>query len=190
MPSKEWKDISVGIRAKILLIRDVASANFLKREAPLLSGKIAETFYTTGGRGVKVRSGHARRGWTEFYPAPNQAVVANTVPYADFTKERVIVPKKGKMLAIPIGKALTNAGVARFTGPRDPALPKLSLIARPGKAPLLVDTAGKKKFDVYFALVPKVRIPAYTGDLPAFIRQEKSAIAERFLPYIKKAFES
>src|SRR3990167_6310333 len=41
-----------------------------------------------------------------------------------------IVPRSGKFLAIPVGPALTGAGVSRFASPRD--VPPPGLVAPPG----------------------------------------------------------
>jgi hypothetical protein len=161
--------------------------NFLKREAPILESRIAEKFYTRGGDGVNVRTGTARRSWKTLFPTSNKAVIVNTAPYADFTKEKVIRPKKAKALAIPIGKALTPSGVPRFNGPRDPGLPDLTYIKPKGKNPLLVAIGKNGKMQAYFVLVKQVTIPAHTRGLPAFVEREGIQIKRRFIPVLRKA---
>jgi hypothetical protein len=80
-------------------------------------------------------------------------------------KGGVIVPKKGRMLAIPVGPARTAAGVSRYASPRD--VPGLHLAMTRNRQLVLVQgqsgkqTGGKVKAGtVFFILVPSVRIPA------------------------------
>lgn len=71
-----------------------------------------------------------------------------------------ITPKRGKFLAIPVGPALTGAGVARYVSPRD--VPDLVFIStRNGAAGVLVKKQGRKgneRLQVWFRLVRRVKI--------------------------------
>lgn len=66
----------------------------------------------------------------------------------------------GKALAIPVGPALTRAGVPRYTSPRQ--VQGLVLIPRYNKAPVLGRFEGDKLM-VYFVLKKSVTIPARLG---------------------------
>jgi hypothetical protein len=187
LANHDWKVIENELRKRFAGVGDRVAKNFLKREAPILESRIAEKFYTRGGDGVNVRTGTARRSWKTLFPTSNKAVIVNTAPYADFTKEKVIRPKKAKALAIPIGKALTPSGVPRFNGPRDPGLPDLTYIKPKGKNPLLVAIGKNGKMQAYFVLVKQVTIPAHTRGLPAFVEREGIQIKRRFIPVLRKA---
>lgn len=75
-----------------------------------------------------------------------------------------VTPKKGKFLAIPVGPALTGAGVPRFNSPRDVGDLRFVSI-RGGSAGLLVkDHAGRGKkgtgarSEIWYRLVRKATI--------------------------------
>lgn len=71
-----------------------------------------------------------------------------------------IKAKPGKALAIPVGPALTPAGVAKYKSPRD--VPDLEMIPRANKSPVLGKIQGNK-FVVYFVLKKKVEIKPRLG---------------------------
>lgn len=187
LANREWKAIDSELRKRFAGIGNEVARKFLQREAPVLESRIAERFYTRGGEGVKVRTGTARRSWKTLFPKANAALIVNSAKYADFTKEKVIRPKKAKALAIPIGKALTPSGVPRFSGPRDPGLPELTMIKPKGKAPMLAAKDASGRLHPYFVLVKQVTIPAYTRNLPAFVQSEGAQLKERFVPVLRKA---
>ena len=86
-----------------------------------------------------------------------------------------VVPKKGQWLAIPVGPALTPAGVARFATARD--VPDLRFIRLPGGGAILAKVKPGKKgqpsqLTVYFDLRRSVtlrgRYYMLQGVKPAF----------------------
>lgn len=90
-------------------------------------------------------------------------IVANSEKYARIQeKGGVVVPKKAKALAIPIGEALTGAGVPRYPGgPR--SVPGLFLLKRAGKNALLVRKDAGGGITPLFVLVKSVTIPPRLG---------------------------
>lgn len=80
------------------------------------------------------------------------------VPYAGVQEfGGTIRPRRGKYLAIPVGPALTRAGVARYVSPRD--VPDLRFV-RVGQHALLAKPSGRggKRLTPWFWLVRQVRI--------------------------------
>lgn len=80
-------------------------------------------------------------------------------------------PRNAKMLAIPVGPALTGAGVSKFASPRD--VPGLVLVRSRGGAFLLVKSGegmsgrSKKIGEVWYVLKRQVTIPAQPYMRPA-----------------------
>lgn len=82
------------------------------------------------------------------------------VPYGRIQEEGgTIKPVNGRFLAIPVGHALTAAGVARYPSPRD--VPGLRFVPIRGGAMgrLVRDVGGRRaRTDLYFLLVRSVTI--------------------------------
>ena len=129
----------------------------VKQEALILTGDIQEKFYSgKSANSLGTRSGQARRGWTVITNSEgNVTSIVNAVTYADQSKEKVIKPKNSKYLAIPVGPALTPAGVARFSGPRDSNAPKMRVAGSAIKDNLVllgVKKGNKKKEHIFFSI--------------------------------------
>lgn len=133
----------------------------LARAADVLIGYL-KNYSGFSQEGLHVRTGLLARTWE----APQQRdkfgfTIQNRTPYAailNFGGD--ITPKKAGALAIPVGEALTDRGVARYTGPRDPEIPG-QLFAPKGKSFLAMKLEGKGPLQVMFLLREKVTIPAY-----------------------------
>lgn len=117
----------------------------------------------------KVRSGHLRRSISSETTLEASRVVLTlragegaTERYASAQEYGATVrPRRGKFLAIPVGRALTGAGVPRYPSPR--AVPGLRFVPiRGGSMGLLVKDVGKRnaRSDTYFILLRSVRVPA------------------------------
>lgn len=122
----------------------------------------------------RVRSGRLRNSIAGSYDLGLEDVVISVtagrarsgqdVVYARIIEEGgTVVPKNGKFLAIPVGPALTSAGVARFPSPRD--VPDLRFQPiRGGAMGLLVkDYPGARggrgaRSEVWYVLVRSVYI--------------------------------
>jgi len=81
-----------------------------------------------------------------------------------------IVPRSGKFLAIPVGPALTGAGVSRFASPRD--VPDLVLVQSRGGQWMLVKNTGsgrgkREQMQVWYLLRRSVFIPSRPYLAPA-----------------------
>lgn len=172
----------------------VDSANHeLVNEALALMGDIQEKFYTgQSGSSLGRRTGQAVRGWQVKHNKETVSIL-NNIPHADHSKERTIKPKSSKYLAIPVDKALTPAGVARYDGPRDSALPKLSIARLKNKdGYILFDSKGRDEriTNAYFILKKQVKIPARTRGLTPFVQKEASKIADRIGDFIFKGWNN
>jgi len=118
---------------------------------------------------LKRRSGTLARGWTnrvEGHGMGLRLIILNETPYA-VTHEfgAVITPKRRKFLAIPIGDAVTAAGVARIS-PSD--IKGRSFIAKD-----VIFEKHNGSYSPMFALKREVRIPARLGARDIFDRQAK-----------------
>jgi phage gpG-like protein len=99
---------------------------------------------------------------------PNmQTRVGTNLPYGRYLEYGArIRPKKAKALAVPLTKA-----AKRHSSPRD--FPKeLQLIPRKGRAPLLVETFGKRKtrMILHYVLLPEVNLAARPWMRPTAVR--------------------
>lgn len=173
-------------------IRDIIKgANHeLVNEAEILKGEIQAKFYS-GKRPDSLgrRTGEAARGW-RVKENSKSVTILNNVKHADHSEKRTIKPTKGQYLAIPVGPALTRAGVSRYKGPRDSALPKLSVApSKKSDTLLLFDKNSRKGFkeSIYFVLKKEVTIPARTAGLTPFVFKESNAIKKRIGNYIFEA---
>lgn len=122
------------------------------------------------GAVLKVRSGAYRDATTSSPPAKDGAGWMATVgvkdgpaaPYAKIHETGGTIRAKKKYLTIPVGEALTPAGVPRFDGPLDPALDSRDVfwIFPKGKKPRVVESDENDELTTLFIAVPEVRIPA------------------------------
>ena len=185
-----WEEVDRELRRRIKGL-PVMTRKFLRAELPILVSDIQEKFYTTGGQGIGVRSGHARRSW-DFEVGYPRASVFNTSPYADHSKPKTITPKRAKFLAIPMAAALTASKVPRFSGPRDPVLSGRLQVIRTGEGKLFLIEQGKgprSKPKFFFQLVKKVTIPARTGGLKPYVLNQARTLVDHYAQNLGKLMD-
>jgi len=121
----------------------------------------------TGPSSVRARSGQLRRAldgtiatWGNENKMQLVMFFGGGVPYARVHEYGgTILPKRAKNLAIPVGAALTRAGVSKTAGPQAIwAMLKFIKSKKTGKK-LLVNRFSKGKLDVWFVLVPSITLP-------------------------------
>jgi len=136
----------------------------LAKGAKLAAGVVVSEYLT--GQALKRRRGDLARsidGWRE---GPLAAVVgvreASAVERYKWLlgdEQKTILPKRAQALTIPIGEALTAAGVARFESVLDAERQLGTDIFRPKGSSVLGYKKGKKgKFRPLFALVKSVLV--------------------------------
>lgn len=99
---------------------------------------------------------------------------------AGHEKGVTIAARRAKNLAIPVGRSLTRALVARFAGPKTSPIPlKFFRNPRTGKKLLVVHAqfSGKKKLDVRYVLQPTVTLPPRLGFEATFRREAARTLA-------------
>lgn len=169
---------------------------FLKKETILLAGKIQSKFYS-GGKGLSVRSGKARRGWKNRVYTQGQTVIGevfNDVPHSAFHMKARTIRPKGKFLAIPVGKGLRSNRSNKYSGPRDPRLPDLNMIPFKNKQGYLLYDANYKRRKnkripnnkLYFVYKKSVRIKGRTKGLFPYAEGEMFKISNRYLDDLGK----
>ena len=160
-----------------------------KKELKLLGKryiKVLQSEHLTGGTSatkLSVRTGDLRRSFYEevigFSLDTLALVITSGSKYAAIHEYGgTIKAKPNKMLAIPIGAALTASGVARWPSPRSPGAPRMHILTygrNDGKSRvLLVDSISGEPM---FLLVKSVKIPA---------RLHARDTMQDFLPVIAK----
>lgn len=137
------------------------------------------------GQLLNVRSGALRSGMRHRKLGVGRWRVSNNLPYAQAHEDgATITPKRGKYLAIPVGKALTPAGVARYKSPRQ--VPDLAYIPRRGKSPLLAKKKRGGGLDVYYVLVKQTTLRKRRWMGSAF-QERKDKIDERVAQIAKRS---
>ena len=149
------------------VVGKVMRANAFDAEA------IAKAGVTAGGfSGLKVRTGRLRQSIAGRYkagPAVHDIVLSaggaragKEVRYAAIHEYGGTVrPKNGRYLRIPMGAAVTGAGVDRFTTPLRQSGAGLFRVQKAEDGRLfLVKTVGKGKGQPWYRLVTSARIPA------------------------------
>jgi hypothetical protein len=117
---------------------------------------------------LAVRTGMLRRSFKHTVVGTNlnsiALVITSGAKYANIQEHGgVVKAKPGKALAIPLAPAKTAAGVARWTGPRDPEAPPMFML-KTGGAPLLVGSGKSEGMLIpYYILLKSVRIPPRLG---------------------------
>lgn len=172
--------ISVDTRAFNQAISRLANPSmFLSGLVPPVNAALKEAerniVNLLSGPVLKVRSGNARAS-VRIIPAQVDArgvtgSVGTNSPYLAFQhKGGRIVPRNAKNLAIPIGNALTPAGVPRYASPRQ--IPNLVFIpkTKAGNAILALSQPGGK-LDPLFVLKKEVTIGPHD-----FLSQPKSQL--------------
>lgn len=145
----------------------------------------------------RARTGHLRRSIAGVAETGTSSVAitltagkGSTETYASAQEYGALIrPKRGRFLAMPVGPALTGAGVARYPGPR--AVPGLHFVpTRGGAGGLLVKDVGGRnaRADIYFVLLRQVRISPkrYIGRAIDTIRP---VAAERIGEALRSSFE-
>lgn len=100
-------------------------------------------------------------------------------------EEMTITPKKSKFLAIPIGKGLTKAGVARYKSPRD--VPEGFFVkSKAGKLLFGIKRGKRGKFRPLFVLVKSVFVQG-TGALADGVLESQDKMTEAIQTEVDKA---
>lgn len=138
----------------------------------------------TSGPILKVRSGRLRNSIGSFTFGRDKELVGRVgsgvrtgepVKYASILERGgVITAKNGKMLAIPIGAALTPAGVERFR-PND--IRGRSFIMRKNGRAIIFLKQGKRALPV-FVLKRSVKIPAFHYLSRSLAQSQSQALAD------------
>lgn len=146
----------------------VASRAALQVVGKTVAGEISKQGMR-GRPGLKRRTGTLARSLTTLPASDGKAErlwVGFVLPgarYAGIHETGGVIRAGAKLLAIPVGPALTPAGVPRFPGPRSVQ----GLVFRPAKGGgLLGKVTGKgdrEKFSVWYVLKKEVRIPPRLG---------------------------
>ena len=154
-----------------------------RREIKSLLKEVSLFLYTDvvrnflSGQALKVRSGTLRRSVYPIYEERGNKVfsgVAFGVKYAKTHIGRkgtyeIIKPKRTKFLAIPMGEALTPAGVSRYRSPRD--VPNTFV-----KGEVIFQRRGKRAVPM-FILKRQVKVPK---------RLDPEEILGRGITYLKE----
>jgi hypothetical protein len=142
----ERKTVLVLSQIGTRLLRDRLSGVDRKRR----TGNLARSVATSEPR--RVGTG----GWEGLF-GYGRGVAAR---YARILEEGgTITPKSAKVLAVPVGNALTATGRARFASPRE--VEGGFWLSRPGRPPLVVVERGgskSRRLDVLFVGLPRVTL--------------------------------
>lgn len=145
----------------------------VRRELTNLKNRVISRMVTehmsgpTGPASVRARSGQLRRalnGTVATWGGENKMQLTmffgGGVPYARIHEYGgTILPKRSKNLAIPVGQAVTKAGVGKHGKPSNIwAALKFVMNRKTGKK-LLVQAGRGKKLNVLFVLVPSITLP-------------------------------
>lgn len=165
-----------------------AGYKHLRGEAWEIKDKVVAKYYTgrSGDEGLKRRTGAAANAW-RIKEGDGYISILNETPYADFSEEMTIKPKKAKALSIPIGQALTKAGVPRYNSPRDVTGLKFIPSKKCGTSVGVLARVTAGQVDPMFALVRSVTIPAYTKTMDGFVHAEAGKSAERLADAVLRA---
>lgn len=165
-----------------------AGYKHLRGEAWEIKDKVVSRYYTgrSGDEGLKRRTGAAANAW-RIKEGDGYISILNETPYADFSEEMTIKPKKAKALSIPIGQALTKAGVPRYNSPRDVTGLKFIPSKKRGTSVGVLARVTAGQVDPMFALVRSVTIPAYTKTMDGFVHAEAGKSAERLADAVLRA---
>jgi hypothetical protein len=192
-----------GVTALAAHLKRSTPVTLAERATPTLARLLTlaqkEMQQAVTGRVLKVRSGNLRAG-IEVDPPHREGdalvggvgVTGSATRYATFLiKGGTITPKKGKYLAIPVGPALTGAGVGRYPSARD--VPGLVFIpkTRAGNAILAkVEGKGRNRHIVpYFVLKTSVTIGAH--DYVSAVRERlEQRVAEELPATLVETFSN
>ena len=137
---------------------------------------------------VGIRSGNLRNQFTQQTSVNGTVVktdIGDSVNYARIQEYGgVITPKHSQYLAIPVGPALTAAGVSKYKSPRD--VQGLFVIRSKAGKILLVRKDGKQGLVTYFVLVKSVTLKPKLG-LRETMRKFFVGIGTRFDAELKKS---
>ena len=170
-----YRSLTEALRSDAGVLPRAIEAGYqhLKGEAWEIKDKVVAKYYTgrTAGEGLKRRTGAAANAW-RIKEGDGYISILNETPYADFSEESTIKPKKAKALSIPIGQALTKAGVPRYNSPRDVTGLKFIPSKKGGTSVGVLARVTAGQVDPMFALVRSVTIPAYTKTMDKFVHEE------------------
>ena len=162
--SRKW---TAALRAAPAMIR-VGARNALGAIGKTVAGEISRQGLR-GRPGLKRRTGTLARSLTTVPSIEGKAdklwvgFVLPGARYAGIHETGGVIRAGAKLLAIPVGPALTPAGVPKYPGPRAVQ----GLVFRPAKGGgLLGKVTGKgdrEKFVVWYVLKKEVRIPPRLG---------------------------
>lgn len=129
------------MRAAAQAAKDEMRAHY-NRQPPNKRGFPSNNFWRDeGARKVSITS----------YDNDQATIVVDSVAMGHRFFGGTITPKRGRALSIPLSPEAYKTGSASlWTGP------KLTLIERPGKPPLLVDTNNKNRWTIHYVLLPRV----------------------------------
>lgn len=144
-----------------------ACAAGLKTGGKIAAGNVVENYLS--GQSLKRRTGNLARA-VDSWPVTDTEVVVGVRPDAAVGRyswllgdeSKTIVPKNSRFLAIPVGEALTAAGVPRYSSPRD--VPDGFFIRSKGKLLFGYKKGERGRFRLLFVLVKSVFIQG-TGAL-------------------------
>jgi hypothetical protein len=184
-------------------LHGVTGATLAQRAMPTLARLLTlaqkEMQQAVSGPVLKVRS-NALRGGIMIDPPHVEGdalvggigVTGSATRYATFLiKGGTITPQKGKYLAIPVGPALTGAGVSRYASARD--VPGLVFIprTRSGNAILakVTGTGKNRQLTPYFVLKTSVTIGPH--DYVSAVRKNlEQRVAEEVPKAVVEAFNA
>ena len=124
----DFRQIAKELEKELQAARKAARQRFVYNVAGLHKG-IVQKFYTAApgaSVGLARRTGAAAKSWAYAVAQSGDTIVGTVysagVSYANMSTAKTITPKKAKWLAIPVGPALTRAGVPRYPdGPNQAA---------------------------------------------------------------------
>ena len=139
-----------------------ATSRGLGAGAKFAAAHVVENYLS--GQLLKNRSGMLAKFLTSWKEGPFDAVVGvrENTPVEKYKwllgdEEKTITPKRSKFLAIPIGEALTGAGVAKYKSPRD-VTDGFFIKSKSGKLLFGYQRGTRGKFRPLFVLVKSVLV--------------------------------
>ena len=143
----DFRQIAKELEKELQAARKAARQRFVYNVAGLHKG-IIQKFYTAApgaSIGLARRTGAAAKSWAYAVAQSGDTIVGTVysagVPYANMSVAKTITPKRAKWLAIPVGPALTRAGVPRY--PDGPNQAAQALRMPPKKQPFRISAKAR-----------------------------------------------